>query len=419
MPPDARTPVIRRTNSVFPGTDPYPSPFGAGMGGGSGVPDQELRERIQHNLGFETDTEVDKAKAAEKRGEQKRTANRREQLIRDLQESEGLNTYVDGRRVQYVTMYDDKGDAHRVEVLGGYIQAPEFQNRIGVVGADEELGLPAVGLTTYQQGLQQNERKDRVDTFSVLGTSEFSAETRFLLGRGPQVDAYGQEVHSGNQDLRVGGRNASQNAPTTVNNMMTLAGGVTWFRSLAQTDKGLYNEMVDLLMGAGYLSEDAARHDVYTLDAGKALAWAGTELSENSKAGYDGDLRTFLQQVAQSRQDMTAATKGRDYQPGPRSYTDPEDLKATAREAARQILGRSLSDTELAAFTGRFRGLEDAMYDKVDAAGSSGAGGARVTDPNPGGQAEAMLMDPKYNTERARQLTGSYMDAFHSLIFGG
>jgi hypothetical protein len=408
--PDDKTPVIRRSSSVFPSASPPPSPWGGG--------DQEaIREDYQRgvNINPRTERDVKEEQAeAKKRGEDKTAAFRRRRLAREMDQWANERLFVDGRMVQQLTVVDEDGQERTVEVLGGYRQDNSAE---GFTGADPEKGLAAVQMTSAQRRKQQEDRARRSSTFSILGISDLNEDARFIMNYGPRLDENGTEAYSGNQDLRVGGTNASQRPKPTVTNMMTLAGGVTWFRNLSRNDPEAYREMVDLLVGAGYMEPEDAR-GVYTINAGQRFALAAADAAENAAAGSKDDLRTFLQKIqgdVQALEEQAEEETKEPYKPIQRDYTDPAALNELARATAEDLLGRGLSDEELAQFTGSFRGLEDGYYDQIDEAGRT-EGTARVTRPNASGRADAFVRSDEFGEDRARQLMGTYMDAFRGLF---
>jgi hypothetical protein len=203
----------------------------------------------------------------------------------------------------------------------------------------------------------------------------------------------------------------------SVTNAMTVAGGVTWFRQLAHNDPSAYDELVDKLVGSGYLSQDDARHGAYTIKAGQAAGMAMIDAAQNMESGGTDDLRTFLQKQADDVAANTKKARAAAYQPAQRTFTDPAQVMATARAAAEKMLGRSLTDAEAQTFASQFQGTENEQYDKIDAAGYAG-GSATVINPDAGGEAEQMLRGPQYDAERTKQMTGGYMDALKQLIGG-
>jgi hypothetical protein len=448
LPPPDRTPVIRRTNSLFealqrtsatgtarvagrnpstPGRvnyDPSRDPR-TGLGAGpprtwldhprAGFPNERAR------MAADEATEEAEQEAEDQRGRDERNRQRRRtQLAEELRTSAAQRFYLDGRLVQEVTLYDAEGNPVVVQFEGGFGQGSGFASplaHLDTEGSGAGFDRP-IGLTSAQRAQQEAMVAGRGATFSVLNLPDLGEGNQaFLMTVGPRTDAAGAPIPPGEQDLRAGGRNASQRTDAErgpSQNMMTLQNGVQWFRNLSRKDPEAYGEMVDLLVGAGYLSEEVARRSVYTRDAGSAFAYAAADAAENYQAGSRDDFYTFLQK---SRGDAEGA-RGSGYQPVTRSFTDPTELAQTARTAAEDMLGRSLTDEETARFASHFRGLETAMYDQIDAAGRA-SGTATVVNPSSTGQAEAMLRAPEYNAERARQLTGEYMDSFTQLIFGG
>ena len=399
MPPtEDRTPVIRRTSSVFPRGQRPLAGTDRGVAGGATPYDQTPRVPAPTwSRPMGTD---------EERAEQ-RQANERAQTEQ---------IYVNGRLVTVYNLFDAEGNPIQVETLGGY-------------RSDGELTPVEEGQRTLSPG-QRREYEGREGarqrTFEVLGINDVDQAERFIMSRGEQLDEDGTPYYSTDRGrAMVEDRLVKRRAPKSPNrtgatNMMTVAGGVTWFRNLSRTDPAAYAEMVDLLVGSGYLPEDAARKGVYSRDVGRAFAYAAADAAENVKAGSDEDLRTFLQKVrgeVSALQEQQEAEGRQEYQPVNRSYIDPAALAQTARAAAEEMLGRSLTDEEAQRFASKFRGLEDGYYDQIDAAGRA-EGAARVADPNATGQADAFLRAPEFDDERTKQLTGNYMDALNQLLGG-
>lgn len=268
--------------------------------------------------------------------------------------------------------------------------------------------------------------------FNGLGLSDIAemGNSTFILSQGAvEVDATtGGRLAAGDQDLRVGARNSSQRPSSQKpqgENRLTVSGGLSWFRKLAVEDRAAYNSLVIQLRNAGYMGGED--HDLplngYTRAAGEAFAYAAADLADATR---EGDRRTLLQYLtdrgqgyldyeAQQAADEAEANAEPEYQPVDRSYTDPEAVKQTAKEAAIAALGRKLTDEEEARFQAAFRGKEDGYYDAIDGAGRAKTA-ARVADPNLGAQAEAFIGGDEYDTERAGQALGNYAQVFQRMM---
>lgn len=395
---DTRSGTTRRTGSVFREPLPEYNP---------NLPDQALRERMQERLFGEEETDTRQEERRNRRDEEEDAAaeqeaeNRRGDL-NELQASRKDKVYIDGRLVETYVITDEDGVQHEVVKLGGYDTRGQVDNDYGVT------------LSRADRAEFETRRAARSATYSILGLGDLDEDAKFIMSHGGVLTEDGNEQDvTGTDDPRQQAiRQSRKNANAT--NMMSLAGGVTWFRNLANADPQAYNEMIDSLVAADYLTEEEARRGAYTINAGRAFAYAAADASENAAGGSKDDLRTFLQRMAA---DVEANGGGQgDYTPATRSYIDPEALNSTARQAAEDLLGRTLSEEELARFQGKFRGLENSYYDQVDAAAQNG--GARVADPNAGGQAEAFVRSPEFDADRTKQLTGGYMDALNQLLGG-
>lgn len=452
--PDDRTPVITRSSSVFPASNKYAPPaysppaYAAGNGTSVVVPKESPKSTskgapkvTRTNPGYnpyggnggsgaagmgksiQDEYGTDSPKTKQRQQEQKKkddeaAARRLAKRTAELNQASHDNIYVDGRLVQQITVYDADGNPQQLQVLGGYVQGADQQ---GFVGEDTSQGLAPVGLTKYQQKLAEDRESARSATYSILGIQDLQEDARFIMNTGPALDQDTLEPKTDNrQDLQMGPRGLPENQPTAhpanVTNMMTVAGGVTWFRNLSKNDPAAYAEMVDKLVGAGYIDKSDARGSAYTIRAGQGFAQAAAELSENNKAGSTDNLVTFLDKMKGDVDAAAKAAKAAAYTNVTRSYTDPTALAAQARSTAQTLLGRGLSDAEVGAFQSKFRGLEDTYYDGIDTAGRAGVGGARVVDPNAVGEAEAYARQPQFDAERGRELAGSYMDALMALI---
>jgi hypothetical protein len=226
------------------------------------------------------------------------------------------------------------------------------------------------------------------DTMRQAATATFGALNLDALGEGDQqynegtssesLARYHEDGKKGRQegqtdargdvqDLRAGDQNASQaQRPLLVRN--TVAGGLQAFQNLAGSNVDDYNATVVLLWDAGLIDGDLADAGLgnYTPQAGSALAKAMATVSQMNNAGNPITLTEYLESLKKSRQELLDQENQK--KRTPRVYTDPEELKQTAKSAAQQLLGRELSADEEKQFLSKFRGLEDSAY---------GAGGGR------------------------------------------
>jgi hypothetical protein len=184
---------------------------------------------------------------------------------------------------------------------------------------------------------------------------------------------------------------------------MTIGGGVAWLASLSTKDPGAYQALLDKLHNANYLSDadlaSAAGH--WSPQVGKAFARAALDVAVVNTT--DAGRNTTLDEFLTSKQGAYAAGQGAGkgpYVPAERRYTDPTTIVGTAKNAAAQLLGRQLTPEEEQQLTGHFRGLEDAAYDQVDAAGRQEQN-ARFTPPDLGGQVDTFLDSGPREQEQA------------------
>lgn len=428
MPPDDRAPQIRRTSSIFAGASASSSVtrtsersrVAAGMAdvrrpfgdpGAAPRPDPAWLRRQHERLG----TTEEAQEAADNRIR-----------VSELARAATDQVYLNGHLFQEITILDpESGLPTKVWVQGGLMNEGESllphleqEGMRGPSGVDR-----VIGLTAMQQQRMAEQRAAAQATFSVLAAPSLGDGTQqFVFSHGPRMrplDAEGRETAPSTQDLRVGGRNATQTTAAErpqVTNMMTLDAGIQWFRKLSNADPETYDTIIEMLIDGDYLPESVVK-GMYTREAGRGFGEALADLAENNSAGNTDDLMTFLEKISTAGRAAREEAKRRAFEPIRREYTDPAQLMATARAAAEDLLGRGLTEEEAARFAGRFRGLEDAVFDQIDAAGQSG-GTARVVIPNASGQAEAFARSEEFRDDRARQLAGGFMDSFQQLIFG-
>lgn len=208
--------------------------------------------------------------------------------------------------------------------------------------------------------------------------------------------------------------------PVAPREMMTIQTGVQWFANLSTADPEAYNVMLDKLLSAGYITraEHTAAKGHWSAAAGQAFALAARDVAvvNTTPDGADVSLTKWLDSKQGTLEALEAegGSGGGKYEPIDRQYTDPEALAASSEGAAESALGRKLSDAEEAELTGRFRGLEDQMYDTIDAA--AGNGGAVITQPNAGGQIDAYLDSGPREQEQANWATAGYGQALLTLF---
>lgn len=265
------------------------------------------------------------------------------------------------------------------------------------------------------------QRSRAAAVFSGLNLSAIEPSQKFVMSYGADqtIDpATGEKViPQVNDNMNSNRRHQEQTTPPPkpTQNLMTIQEGVRWLQQLSVKDPAAYNQMVVKLRNASYLSgkdEDLPLNG-WSTTVGQAFAYAAQDLAGASNAGETRTMNEWLDARGKTFADSMAQADV--YHPVDRHYTDPAALAATARSAAEQLLGRSLTDAEAARFSAHFKGLEDANYNAIDAAGRA-KGSATVTDPNAAGQAEAFVRSPEFNADRSKQLVGTYMDAFKSLM---
>lgn len=218
-----------------------------------------------------------------------------------------------------------------------------------------------------------------------------------------------------NKARRLQAERANPKQPTQ--DAMSIAEGVRWLRQLSVKDPATYNNWVVAMRNAGYIDgrDEQLPLNTWSDVVGTAFAHAAKDAAGAAAEGEERTLMELLEARGQGLKDYLAQEDA--YKPVDRDYMDPAALAATARSAAEEVLGRSLSDEEVARFNSRFRGLEDGAYDQIDAAGRAKQG-ARVAAPNASGQAEEFIRGDEFNSDRGKQLVGTYMDSLNRLLGG-
>lgn len=221
---------------------------------------------------------------------------------------------------------------------------------------------------------------------------------------------------------------------------MTLAGSLSWLRNLASTNKNQYNEIVAGLVRAGYLTPSEARYNSYTTTvATKFLQSAiDTEQANNDIAGLSGGaVKTWwnhIDDLYQGRIDSGqlnadgSAAGGSGGGGGPAKptrtdvFTNPEDVKASINSAAKSVLGRNLTDAEVAQFASAFHGTEQTYNDQAwaqqqaNAANQSSAPPA-VRAPSVSAAAQNYVDSaPTLGGERTHELLGSYIGVLRNMV---
>jgi hypothetical protein len=330
--PDDRTPVITAHRlGVPPGelASPRRRRSAGGLrlddltGGTSGSYYQTPIPSWASSPTLRTNKEAREKKAAEER--KKHASDSRIADARRLGAAQRV--YVDGRMAVEYHLYDADGKPVTITTLGGVRTDGKTE---AIPGDDTD------PLTPGQRSEYETAKKNRNDTFSILGINDVPGDTAFIMSKGAPLNSQGQSFYETERGKAIAEDNLVKHRPNTdaqgrplnntnptATNMMTVAGGVTWFRALSQKDPAAYDQLVQMLVDAKYLPKETARKGIYTLDAGKAFAYAAADAAQNAEAGGTDDLRTFLGKVASS---ATAADDSDNYKPMDRSYTDPAAL---------------------------------------------------------------------------------------------
>lgn len=256
----------------------------------------------------------------------------------------------------------------------------------------------------------------------------FSSDQQFLW----QLDTNPHDT----QDLRTGGTNMVQQ-PGYENQrqsatMMTMAGAISYLRGLAVNDPQQYDEIVHQLVAAGYLLPNEARYGSYTTIVGsKFLQSAADVWSINSDKGA-GAVTTWGDHINALIQGRIAAgqidengmplSQGSGSQPTRVDhFSDPETVKASINDAAMSVLGRHLTDAEVAQFAGAFHGQESAFNDKSFAAQQAEAAGKTATvpdQPNLSASAQNFIdtTGGELGDDRTKALVGSYIGVLRNMM---
>lgn len=211
--------------------------------------------------------------------------------------------------------------------------------------------------------------------------------------------------------------------PAQSRSVMTIEAGVQNLAAMASNNKPAYQQMLDRLLHAGYLSraDYAAAGGQWSAAVGTAFSLAARDVAvvNTTQQGVNTTLIGFLdskQGVLDAAEAAGGAGGNAPYQPITRAYTDPEAIKASAKSQAEAALGRKLSDAEENELLHHFRGLENAMYDAIDAAGTAGNGGGTYTRPDATGQIDSFLDSGALEQEQANWSAAGYGEALLSLF---
>jgi hypothetical protein len=211
---------------------------------------------------------------------------------------------------------------------------------------------------------------------------------------------------------------------------MTLAGALSWLRNISATNKDQYNYIVALLVQSRYLSDDDARLNTYTNEVAAAFLQSVIDVHfVNSDQGA-GAQTTWFDHIDQIIAGIEESGLGGDGTSGGgggaapepptrlNRYTDEMTVREAVTAAARNALGRSLTDAEEAAFVSSFRSLEDKWNDDVFSSQIAQFNGQEtsITDaPNPGLAAQDFV-ESQHQPEANSQAFGSYMGVLRRMV---
>lgn len=293
-----------------------------------------------------------------------------------------------------------------------------------VAAAKPPAALAGMGIAVQSNPNVITNGKDtgREDTslFDILGMADRYADhasDTFTMSYQPGVDrnsALGRKIPAADQTAQL--------------TQMTVASAVTWLRDLASNDPDSYNQYVAKLYASGYLSKADAKLGRFTSKVGQAFAYAAFDVAATNQGG---DLKTslvdHLDALADANPDIAdGGSKRAPYADPTRvdEFTNPDDVKAAARAAAKSALGRNLNDAELEKFVSHFHAQEatynnqkysaqvaNAKDNYATAGGTAQTSSHTVTDA-PSVTAEAtenIQNDPRLRQEKAGQDAGSYL----------
>jgi hypothetical protein len=251
---------------------------------------------------------------------------------------------------------------------------------------------------------------DRAAPLTDVATGERTglAQTRGVYGSADSLERQltpGSDTNSGTNE-----------------NIMTVSAGVLWLRNLAARDKAAYNKLVVMLRNAGYLTGDdeALPLNGYSQQAGVAFALAANDLAHAYQGGDTRTLMEYLTERGQGYADFLAqeeadAAAADAYVPVERQYTDPATLRASAKAAAVEALGRKLTDEEEARFEAAFRAQEDTFYNQLDTARENETRFAAYA-PDVTGQVSDFIDGDEFETERAANKIGELSQVFMQMM---
>ncbi len=294
--------------------------------------------------------------------------------------------------------YDRRYEEWREETDGGR-QAPPPESTGPTADRGDTGGTSSSGGTTRP-----------TSPYSPPATPSYNSGDPF--GGGITYDERGNAV--GNVVWGVGPTNepgyGDADKPTTATVEYDMRQAMEWLLDLSQSNPTEYADMVYQLWQAGYLQGDKEQliTGVFSMEVADAFNALYGEVDLINAGGNDISIFDYLGERIQGRIESGALGEDGNPVPPPRSYTDPETLKASVRAASEDVLGRRLTDEEADRFAAHFRGLEDNAYGLAEA-------DSNYTAPDIGGQAEAFVEDG-FSNEAAGQRAGSYVQSLQRMM---
>lgn len=285
-------------------------------------------------------------------------------------------------------------------------------------------------------------------TQGLSGTSQFSDGNGLLstlsLPQGLNAGSvFSWQAHVQNQgaggNYGVGPFMPDNNPNRSQLTQMTMAGFMSYLRELSVNNKDQYNSMVFQLVQAGYLTPQEARYGSFTTAMGNKFLQAATDVYNINQHGGIDTLLTYdehLAALAKARIDAGQAdangnplgSGGSGPQAPTRTdkFTNPDDVRSAIDSAARNILGRKLTDKEVAGFQSLFHAQEQASNNQVWSATMSAFNNQSSTPntsnpvtapPSPTASAENYMdhATGALGQERENQLLGSYVGVLRNM----
>lgn len=293
---------------------------------------------------------------------------------------------------------------------------------VGTIGEANEAETEQIGANAQTSSV-----------FGPLNLSDIDPNGQFLFDRAAPINPATGERTGLAQSRGVFGsadsleRQLTPGVTTTSGtneNIMTISAGVLWLRNLAARDKAAYNKLVVLLRNAGYgtLSSNDAELPLngYSQQVGVAFALAANDLAQANSGGDGRTLMEYLTERGQGYADFLAqeeadAAAADAYVPVERQFQDPATLRASAKAAAIEALGRKLTDEEEARFEAAFRARENAFYDQLDSARENETRFAAFA-PDVSGQVNEFIDGDEFETERAANSIGEFSQVFMRMM---